>query len=84
MHLRPVRIEVRGDYTGAVALRGDGPHVVGPCEVTVSGLDARDTPWSVANRGDAPVHLRAVRLVMVVEDVVGPLHHDGTLRLKGT
>jgi alpha-galactosidase len=73
MRLRPVRIEVRGDHAGEVTLLGDGPHVVGPWEVTVSGLGGRDISWSVANRGDAPVRLRGVRLIMAVEDVVGPL-----------
>ncbi len=37
------------------------------------GRGGGEATWSVANRGDEPTHVRAVRLVMAVEDVVGPL-----------
>ncbi len=54
-------------------MTGDGVHVIGPHQVTVAGLGEADQSWSVANRGDDPVAVRAVRLVFEVHGVGGPL-----------
>ena len=45
---------------------------VGPVEVTLAGRPDR-FDWSVANRGDHPVRLRAVSLVLRLDELVEPL-----------
>ena len=73
--VRPRGLEA--DVDGAsweAPLTGSGAVVLGPLEVTVSlGAAGTELDWSVANRGDAPVAVRSVRLVWDVTHVVGPL-----------
>ncbi len=78
MRLELVRIDVRpspqdgGEASAPVS--GTGVVGVGPVEVSVEpSPDGRRTVWAVANRGDAPVHLRRVRLVFRLEGSSGPV-----------
>jgi len=74
MRLHPVRIDVTGDREGSAPVTGPGPVALGPVEVSVEpSPDGGRTVWAVANRGDAPVHVRAVRLVFRLEGTAGPL-----------
>lgn len=77
MRLTPVRLEMHpadGNIPhGPVPVGGDGAHVLGAVEVTIAGVGTADIAWSVANRGDGPVDLRAVRLVFAVDRADGPL-----------
>ncbi len=77
MHLSIAR--AHADVAGSTYAAGcDGPGVValGPLEVSVERLDTADRiEWSVANRSDAPVPVRAVSLVFAVRSL------DGALRM---
>lgn len=76
MQLIARRIEVTGDdVAGATPFDGTGTVSVGPIEVTVSPADD-EVPafaWTVANRGDRPVRLRGVAVVLEVGDATGPV-----------
>ena len=73
--LTAVEAEVDG-RTWRRRLSGGGGTALGPLQVDLaveSGANGHDLRWAVANRGDAPVRIRAVALVFRVVDVAGPL-----------
>jgi alpha-galactosidase len=73
MRLEPTRVELLGDHPASARLTGTGPVALGAIEVGVDAGRDGAVRWSVANRGDRPVRLRAVRLVFTVTGVEGPL-----------
>jgi len=79
VELVPARVEVvvagagGRDRVAHSALLRRGPIRVGPLEVDVEVGDEGGTSWSVANRADATVRVRAVAVVFDVVDAPGPL-----------
>ncbi len=74
MRLDPVRVDVVGASGGRMPLDGSGAVTAGRLVITVQPSTGADRfTWTVANRGDRPVPVRAVRLVFAVTGVVGPL-----------
>jgi alpha-galactosidase len=72
LHLARVEAEIDGEVWSA-DLGGAGPATLGPLEVTVTAHEHGSVAWSIANRADGPVRVRAVSLVFDVVDVAGPL-----------
>ena len=74
MRLELARIDVVVDAVAAsVPVTGAGPVVAGPLTVTVSVTERGRWSWAVANRGDAPMSIRSVRLVFDVVGATGPI-----------
>jgi len=70
----PLRIDVRGGGATWSAPAAAGPVGVGPLEVTLADGGSWPTfTWSLANRGERPVAVRAVAVVLAVVGVAEPL-----------
>ncbi len=62
------------DGRASAPVAGPGVARVGPVEVTVEpAADGSRVVWAAANRGDAPVDVRSVRLVFRLEGAGGPV-----------
>lgn len=72
MDLVPLRIEVSGSAPTVVRY-GDGVRRLGPLETTVAWDEASGLRWSLRNRSDAPVRVRALDAVFRLASVRSPL-----------